>query len=257
MTRATSSDDLIFAFAEDSEFELHMSFHFQPQADSSDEEDAVNISAWKSGAPKSAQRPLLSPPTAAIEIMDEIVEAINNEDEDEDDTAVFEGDLNNRAEQSEDDKVDGEVEEKDKPDTIAVPAFTPVNKSTRSQAPISLSESSEAELGFPENIKMQLPTRARNQTGRSTSGSSRTQKKAARVLVPVIPRLELDSSEAEEIIDFTAGSDVVRRVKREINAKYGDVVYQVEFEDRHVEEVSQFPFSSSTSTGCVVTSTPF
>ena len=221
-----------------------MSFHFQPQADSSDEGEAVDISAWTSGAPKPARTQPPSPPTAAIEIMDEFAEAINNEDEDEADTAVFQGDLNDGAEQSEDDQVDGEEEqEEEEQDGIVVSGFNPVNKAIRTQAPISLPEFSEDELSTPEKQKqkLQLPTRTR----RANSRPSRTQSKVARVLVPVIPRLELDSSEAEEIIDFTAGSDVVRRVKKEVNGRDGDIVYQVEFEDRHVEEVSTLSFLST------------
>ena len=211
-----------------------MSFHFQPQADSSDEENAVDISAWKSSAPKPTQRQPPSPPTAALEIMDEIAEAINNEDEEEDADAVSQGDLNGGAEDVEDEQVDGEEEEEQ--EAITVPAFTPVNKGTRSQAPISLPESSDDEV----DSKLELPTRTRRSTSRrATSRPLITQTKAAQVLVPVIPRLELDSSEADEIIDFTAGSDVVRRIKKEVQERDGDVVYQVEFEDRHVEKVSK------------------
>jgi hypothetical protein len=217
-----------------------MSFHFQPQADSSDEEETVDISTWKSSAPKPANRLSPSPPTAAIEVMNELAEAIKNEDDEEDESAIFQGDLINRAEPSEDDKIDGEEEEEQ--DAIVVSAFNPVNKATRTQAPISLPESNEDELGTPEKQKqkqkLQLPTRTR----RAKSRPSRTPKEIPRVLVPVIPRLELDSSEAEEILDFTVGSDVVRRVKKELQGRDGDIVYQVEFEDRHAEEVRKLSF---------------
>ena len=211
-----------------------MSFHFQPQADSSDEEEAVDISAWKSGAPKPAPAQPPSPPTAAIEIMDELANEINNEDGG-DEMAQFHGDLKGDAEEAEEVKDDGE-EENEVP--FISPGFTTVNKPAPSQAPISLPDS-EDEQPSPGQIK--LPTRTR----RAASKPVPTQKKGPRVLVPVIPRIELDSSEADEIIDFTAGRDVVRRVLKERKGRGRDIVYKVEFEDRHVEEVSLFWFYRS------------
>jgi hypothetical protein len=205
-----------------------MSFHFQPQADSSDEEEAVDIAAWKSGVPKPAPAQPPSSPTAAIEIMDELANEIDNEDGGE--MASFQGDLNGDSSENAD-KKDGQV-------PFISSGFTFVNKPAPVQAPISLLDSEDEQ---PSPGQMKLPTRTR----RGTSKPATTQKKGSRVLVPVIPRIELDSSEADEIIDFTAGNDVVRRVLKERKGRDGDIVYKVEFEDRHVEEVSLFWFYDS------------
>lgn len=205
-----------------------MSFHFQPQADSSDEEEAVDISAWKSGAPKPVLAQPSSPPTAAIEIMDELANEIENGDSG--DMASFQGDLNGDGAENADKRDDAEGEEQV---PFISPGFTSVNKPAPVQAPISLLESEDEQ---PSPGQMGLPTRTR----RASLKPAATQKKGPRVLVPVIPRIELDSSEADEIIDFTIGNDVVRRVLKEREGRDGDIVYKVEFEDRHVEQVSLF-----------------
>ena len=211
-----------------------MSFHFQPQADSSDEEEAVDISAWKSGKPKPARQQPTSPPKAALEIMDELANEIGTDDNGNE-IGTLQGDLNGdvseAAEESE------PAEEEGDQVLIVSSGFTSVNKSAPTQAPITLPDSSEDERPTPN--RLELPTRTR----RTTSKPAAAEKKAARVLVPVIPRLELDSSEADEIIDYTAGNDIVRRVKKELDRRRGDNVYVVEFEDRHVEQVS-LPFRS-------------
>lgn len=211
-----------------------MSFHFQPQADSSDEEEAVDISAWKSGNSKPAmqQRPP-SPPEAALEIMDELADQVNDEDEPED-IGTFQGDLNDAADEVVNEQEAEEVDEAEEEEAVpfASLGFTSVNKPARPQVAITLPESSEDEQPTPS--QMRLPTRTR----RSTSKPATVNKQATRILVPVIPRLELDSSEADEIIDFTVGNDVVRRVKKELKRRRGENVYVVEFDDRHVEEVS-------------------
>lgn len=52
-----------------------------------------------------------------------------------------------------------------------------------------------------------------------------------------------DTDVDDEIEDFTSGREVVRKVLREISpTKKGQVTYQVEFEDYHVEEVSKYLF---------------
>ena len=213
-----------------------MSFHFQPQADSSDGEEAVDISVWKSGASKPAHAQPPSPPAAAIEIMDELADEINNE-EGGDQIGPFQGELDGDAEEDADKKDEKHESEEDEEDEEqeAVPfvssGFTSVNKPAPLQAPISLLESDDEQ---PSPGQIRLPSRTR----RPASKPAATEKQAARVLVPVIPRIELNSSEADEIIDFTGGHDVVRRVLKERKGIDRDVVYKVEFEDRHVEEVS-------------------
>lgn len=206
-----------------------MSFHFQPQADSSDEEAAVDISAWKSGGSRPAQASAPSPPEAALQIMDELAGQLG-EEADGEEIGTFQGDLNGAGQQAANEE---ESEEEVEEVPFVSSGFTSISKPARATATIALPDSSEDEEPTPTQVK--LPSRAKRGAAKSVTAHKDSR---ARVLVPVIPRVELDSSEADEIIDFTAGNDVVRRVKKEIKKRRGVVVYQVEFEDRHVEEVS-------------------
>jgi len=56
------------------------------------------------------------------------------------------------------------------------------------------------------------------------------------VVVPVLSRVERND---EDVVDLTAGDDVVRRVLAELGdtSEDGTLVYRVEFEDWRVEEV--------------------
>jgi len=58
----------------------------------------------------------------------------------------------------------------------------------------------------------------------------------AAVVVPILSRIERDD---EDVVDLTAGDDVVRRVLAELEdtSEDGALVYRVEFEDWRVEEV--------------------
>lgn len=61
--------------------------------------------------------------------------------------------------------------------------------------------------------------------------------KTIRELVPIISHPRLHSEELREFEDHTAGSNIVRRVFRELEADRGELRYEVEFGDLHVEEV--------------------
>lgn len=161
--------------------------------------------------------------------MDELAGQLGEGEDDEEDMGTFQGDLDGVAEPAVN---GGESEEEVEEVPIVSSGFTSVNKPARTQVSIALPESSEDEQPTPTQLK--LPSRAK----RGAAKPVVTRKNEARVLVPVIPSLDLDSSEADEIIDFTAGNDVVRRVKKKIKKKRGVSIYQVEFEDRHIEEVS-------------------
>ncbi len=56
------------------------------------------------------------------------------------------------------------------------------------------------------------------------------------MVVPILSRIERDD---EDVVDLTAGDDVVRRVLAELEdtSEDGALVYRVEFEDLRVEEV--------------------
>lgn len=65
-------------------------------------------------------------------------------------------------------------------------------------------------------------------------------------LVPMVSRATLENDE-DEIVDMTAGEDVVRRVLAEVDSVGGEVVYKVELGDYSVEEVCPDPILPDTS----------
>ncbi|TKA71091.1 hypothetical protein B0A55_08337 [Friedmanniomyces simplex] len=69
--------------------------------------------------------------------------------------------------------------------------------------------------------------------------ASRDASEGAAVVVPIIPRVEQND---EDVLDLTAGDDVVRRVLAEVedSSEDGALVYRVEFEDWRVEERAGF-----------------
>jgi len=56
-------------------------------------------------------------------------------------------------------------------------------------------------------------------------------------LAPVVPRVSM-VVDGEEVVDMTAGEDVVRRVLEDVTDTNGGVAYRVQFEDESVETVS-------------------
>lgn len=70
----------------------------------------------------------------------------------------------------------------------------------------------------------------------------------------VIPGDELDEEERQEYEDFTAGGDVVLRVMNEMTSEDGMMEYTVEFEDRHVEQVSFMLVIAHDRQGCILLS---
>ena len=236
-----------------------MAYHFQPQADSSDDEQ-VDISAWQTGAEPKRKTPHPAPvgttsdggadaessraigsstskigsgPGNAIEVEDG---DDTSEDEEEVEEEVV---IDNTQDRSRDNGVERSQsrestgssssvrKRKRELESFASTGFTPVNK----PAAVNRPDSSEDELTLPTPPAQPFPIRSRR-----TASSSKDQKQTGR-LVPVIPRFELDDDDLDDIVDYTKGGDVVRRVKKEFTGKDRFLTYKVEFEDRHVEEV--------------------
>jgi hypothetical protein len=210
-----------------------MSFHFQPQADSSDEEQ-VDISTWQGKADGSTQASERPAPTAPMVVQDE-------GEEDDDDRPLFmnvDGAMDvGEAEEADDNDVEDaqddqggspDVEDNDS-DVIEVQQ-APRTAKTKGKRESQPSRSS----GFTSvNAPIQVSSASSSDDDDTVTKSSRT-----RQLVPVIPHDEVDEDEREEYIDFTAGGDVVRRVLKEIKGRRRNILYKVEFQDYHVDEVS-------------------
>ena len=230
-----------------------MAFHFQPQADSSDEDEQVDLSSWQTGA-KPPRRP--SPPAAAMAVMDELAD--EDDGEVEDPLAAFRSGGQGTEPGDDDEDIEEEDGTTDQDGKIAIddsatPDITSSGKESKTRkrkgttpfvSPGFTSINNPAPNSPPSSEEDALDaTELAPRRGRSGTGRTPVKRKAR--LVPIIPRVQLDSDEEAEIIDFTAGGDVVRRVKKESRGRGGDLLYKVEFEDRHVEEVRSFDFFST------------
>ncbi len=214
-----------------------MAFHFQPQGHSSDEE-AVDLTSWKAGTKKSSPPiPFATINGAASEDEDELVipeslevdagvlsgEQLEGDgggergDDDEDEVVII-SDARARSKELddvEDSVVTPELSVTDEPDDEPFgPSFTAVNRSKPQSRSEPVDESSTVE---------QL-------------------ERNGRILVPIITPASLEELN-DDILDFTTGSDVVRKVNGETKSRSGSYWYQVEFQDRHVEEVSNVIYS--------------
>lgn len=233
-----------------------MAFHFQPQADSSDDEQ-VDLTAWQSDArPKSRRAPIGGMDGAGD---NEVEDAINisvfsqiRGTYDDDEIAAEDGEEDEDEVIEIPDVPDLVVEEEDGGEEkgVAVQEIesdTPCLDTSREQ-----SESRKRKRGRPANTfkspsftsinKRPSPpstdeesTKATQQTTRR-SGRSAGKPDITGGYIPLLPRVDLDELE-DDIQDFTAGRHVVRMVKKEMAGRDGDIAYKVEFVDRHVEEV--------------------
>lgn len=215
-----------------------MSYHFQPQADSSDEE-GVDLSAWKDGAKSNQSSSKTQAPIAPMQSFQEAsteedvtkfmdvangIAAKMGEEADDDDDDDDEGEDGNGAIGSRRmslDVQDSDIEE--------VAATARPHERVRKQTERTVSS------GF---TAINAPSQ---RTSRSRDEEEVVEQGPARILREVVPRLvplPLDSEELAEFEDFTSGGDVVRKVLRDLDPAGGQLQYEVEFEDLHVEKVS-------------------
>ena len=231
-----------------------MSFHFQPQADSSEDEEQVDLATWQTGAAQKQKSPINA---AAVDVGEE---EADEEDKDEeqlsafmdpasnDDVQAADSGANEEEDADEDEEEpqvgedflvlsdNDEVIELDSPRDASAkpgrkrqslpfvsPGFTSIN------APVQISSGEDESESQDEEIEV-------SRNGR-------------KVVVPIVPRIQLDSEEEEEIEDFTKGGDVVRKVLKETKEGRRGVKYTVEFGDWHVEAVS-FSYSISRMLRC-------
>ena len=199
-----------------------MSFNFPARADSSDEDAAVDLSAWQSGA----KRKRVTPPrrSSGFQAVNQPSEDVEMEMEPEAPAPVAqmlpaaeEADpmLISSDRQSDDD--DGDEEEE------VAPVIAPVQDESAGaeddeeeddaievQPQIEEEELEEEELVVPKPNKIRV----------------------------LVPRDELEDEDPADFEDFTAGGDVVASVLQEQQDEDGVMIYLVEFEDHHVAEVS-------------------
>lgn len=203
-----------------------MAYHFQPQADSSDDEQ-VDITSWQTAArPKSASAPVATMNGATHSQP----KARPRSTMSHSNGSASEGDVD-------EEQGDGAVLGSDMPHSSNVQQAEPTT---------SKSESSEASLTAPSFTFL-------NQTVSSSSSSNekdllqselRPEAQKSRVLAPIIPRIRPEDMD-DDVLDFTTGGDVVRSVIEEMAGKHGDTWYRVEYADFRVHEVSLAVLSQS------------
>jgi hypothetical protein len=218
-----------------------MSFHFQAQGDSSDEEQ-VDLTSWQSTAKSAGQQ---RAPVARVQAQTD-EEIIDGQVMAELDAAIpptasgaLQVDSNDEGDDAQDGGEDEQSEDNDivelKVDSASESQDT---RNRRSNTHWSLMQSGFTSVNQPvSGVSSDESDRTMRKNGASVS-------KKQRKLVPAIPRSQLDPEEREEFQDFTAGGDVVRKVLKELKDGRRDIVYKVEFEDLHVEEV-RYAFACS------------
>lgn len=208
-----------------------MSFHYQPQVDSSDEE-GVDLSAWQSSTKSKGGRPTQATPVAVTQARSyEEYAAVQEEKgaNDEEDIAGFMETANDLTTQTldDDDGEDGFKEEDT--DAVEITGSAPARgRTTATRSPV----------GFSGFTSINAPTPRRPTPSSDEDDAGLDVGPATRRLIPVVPRNELEDDERAEFEDFTAGGDVVRRVLKEVKDGQRNIRYETEFEDWSVEVVS-------------------
>ena len=202
-----------------------MPFKFTVRADSSDEDAAVDLSSWQSGATRRVTPPSRASGFQAVnQTSEDVAMELNDEPEAEDEFALVPGpapvtQMLPSAEAA-DPMVISSGEEESSDDEEEAVAPTPVqddddieengeDDAVEERSQVDDDDLEEEELVVPEPNNLRV----------------------------TIPRDELEGEDVEEIEDFTAGGNVVSRVLSEQQDEDGLMTYMVEFEDLHVEEV--------------------
>lgn len=205
-----------------------MSFNFAARADSSDEEAAVDLSAWQSGA----NRKRVTPPRRSSGF-----QAVNQP--------------------SEDVAMEMEPEPEPEPEPVLIPGPAPVARVQASAEAAdamlisSAKESSDDEEAVPVVAKMHNVSAGAEEDAEDEDAIEVQpqvgdgEPEEDELVVPTstitvsVPRHELEEEDLADFEDFTTGGDVVSSVLQEQQDEDGVMTYLVEFEDQHVEEVSR------------------
>ncbi|KAK5164948.1 uncharacterized protein LTR77_009613 [Saxophila tyrrhenica] len=209
-----------------------MSFHFEPQADSSDDEGQLDLSAWQGAAKPAVQRP----PVARMQANDE---DMGDQDiqVDEATYATASGALQEDSDEQED-AADGNGDgDRSEEEASPVLEISSVSESSDTRKRQRSGQQNGASSSFTAiNQPVTLSSDSDSEGGQQSTSISSS--KGQRQLVPVISRrLPSDAGDLEDYEDFTAGGEVVRRVMKELKNGQMDIAYRVEFEDLHVEEI--------------------
>jgi hypothetical protein len=195
-----------------------MAFHFDAQADSSDDGGAMDLSAWKAGAKR------VSPAGGRAPVAPMMRSSVHQE---ADASVGVDVDLESSASPALLDFQDGRKRKRGSATrSPPPPAFRPINNLDR-----------QSSAGRPE-LDIQSISSAGQSSGEDEGDQQQNQPQGVRKLVVRISRTEGDNRDEYE--DFTNGSRRVRRVLWEVRPINRQVAYQVLFGDFHEEAVRFF-----------------
>lgn len=194
-----------------------MSFHFQPTADSSDEETPVNLSAWTT-APSGVKRKAapISPPLPPAPLF----QAINRP----------------AASTPEDSPAPGPSHSR--------PGFLPLAVEILSAEENAADEGDIAEIARSRRLPMLLDGAADEEDEYEERNVDADGAVLSAYLLQhvLVPHLDIVQDEVE---DFTTGGDTVKRILRQAENDDGSMIYQVEFEDYLIRQVCSSPILGS------------
>lgn len=229
-----------------------MAYRFDAQADSSDD-DGVDLSTWRGDVLSKLDKASATITKTATSEGDETSVSAIARPEDvpalpsvENDDLVFvssNGEAENTANLSESRGEAAEGDDAEEKEVIA-------SNILRTNSAEDSSGSRKRKRGRPSKLslapaftsinKLASPTLSDVQSSKSATAQDGApgllQSAELGMLVPMVPRANLDDL-SDDVLDFTLGRHVVRKVKREITDSDGDIRYLVEFMDRHIEEV--------------------
>lgn len=223
-----------------------MAFDFGAQNDSSDDEAVTDLSAWQTGAKQQHSTPprrtsgfqaVNQPPPEDI--------AMQSTPEPEPEPAPVpqapavaqmqpanEPTLISSGEESSSD------EEEDEAPAVTTPL--PLEEDEQEDDIWATMDEVVGDFAVDEEEQEEEETSQAPQPAEQYSESEEdndVQSQDAQSLEVVIPRDELDDEDLADIVDYTAGGDVVLRVLDEAEDSEGMMEYTVEFEDYHVDKV--------------------
>lgn len=199
-----------------------MASHFDAQADSSDDEAAVDLSAWKTGAKRIAPTGNGAGRATVAPMMGSGIQQ----------------EVGASASPSLSDFQNGRKRKATTPRSPAPPAFQPINDFDQE------SSAGEQDLEI-QSISSGVPVSDQDDQEERQNGNAA--REGPRKLVVRISR-KREGDDRDDYEDYTTGFERVRRVLWEVRPIDRQMAYRVQFDDFHEEEVCSFLFSFTCGT---------
>lgn len=211
---------------------MTMSFNFAARADSSDEEAAVDLSAWQSGA----NRKRVTPPRrssgfqAVNQPSEDVAMEMEPEPEPEPEPALVPGSAPVAQMQASAEAADAMLISSDKESSD--------DEEEEEEAVPVVAKMHNVSAGAEEDAEDEDAIEVQPQVGDGEPEEDELVVPTSKITVSV-PHHELEEEDFADFEDFTTGGDAVSSVLQEQQDEDGVMTYLVEFEDQHVEQVSR------------------